>query len=353
MRRLCHKVRSDLSRPARPFDGRYSGPIIDTHSHVMNRTEDGLQSILPWMDRTGVERLILLPTPNEGLFRDREENAQDRRRFLELAGGRGGRLCGSDYLTNWMDAAHHSGYEEAELEKRLRWLREELDSGTCLGVGEIGPYHFEKKPGQAVIEFPLNFEPMLAVAGIAAEKGVWLDLHTEPVTHDGRSVEDALFGGIALLYQRFPNLKLILSHTGMTNPKNARALLETYPNLMMNLKMVRPGGNLKWDHLEPISNADDELYEDWARLMEEMPGRFMIGTDSRFGTPQYAGKRYGKNIQKLRRILGSLDPRAADLIAHGNARRIFGAAKVGSSGGPAVNLRKPGRDRKSKKRRRW
>ncbi|MFQ5955430.1 MAG: amidohydrolase family protein [Kiloniellales bacterium] len=346
-----HKQHSDLSRPTRAPGTPYDGPIVDTHAHVMNRVDGGLRGILPWMDRTGVERLILLPTPNEGIFRDREENARNRRRFLELAGERGGRLCGSTYLTQWMNGAYRTGYQEAELEKRLERLRQELDGGTCLGVGEIGPYHFEKKPGQAIIEFPLNFEPVLAVAGIAAERNRWLDLHAEPVTPDGRSVEDALFGGIALLYRRFPNLKLILSHTGMTNPLNARALLETYPELMMNLKMVRPGGRLTWDHLEPISNAEDRLYEDWARLMEDMPERFMVGTDARFGTRQYAGKRYGRTIAGLRRVLGSLDRPAADLIAHGNARRAFKASASAPSGEAATKSPTLGEDRGRKKRR--
>ena len=344
------KRRSDLARPARPAGAPYGGPIVDTHAHVMNRAEGGLDSILPWMDRAGVERLILLPTPNEAIFRDRDENARDRRRFLDLAGARGGRLCGSTYLTQWMNGAYRSGYREVELERRLDRLRRDLDGGTCLGVGEIGPYHFEKKPGQAVIEFPLDFAPMLAVAGIAARRGRWLDLHAEPVTDGGRSVEDQLYGGIALLYRRFPDLKLILSHTGMTNPANARALLQAYPDLMMNLKMVRPGGSLKWDQLEPISNADDRLFEDWARLMEDMPERFMVGTDARFGTRQYAGKRYGATIARLRRVLGSLDRQAAELIAHANARRVFKATPAAAAATSATESPKPDQDRQRKKR---
>lgn len=192
-----HKRRSDLARPARPAGHPYDGPIVDTHAHVMNRAEGGLDSILPRMDRAGVERLIL-------------------------------------------------------------------------------------------------------------------------------------------------------SHTGMTNPANARALLQAYPDLMMNLKMVRPGGSLKWDQLEPISNADDRLYEDWARLMEDLPERFMVGTDARFGTRHYAGKRYGTAIAKLRRILGSLDRHAAELIAHANARRVFKATPAAAAATSATESPKPDQDRKRK-----
>ena len=104
------KERSDLGRPARRAGGRYAGPIVDTHVHVMNRAADGLQGILARMDGAGVERLILLPTPNEAIFPDRNDNARDRRRFLELAGERGGRLCGSTYFTRWMHTAYRRGY---------------------------------------------------------------------------------------------------------------------------------------------------------------------------------------------------------------------------------------------------
>ncbi len=187
---------------------------------------------------------------------------------------------------------------------------------------------------------------MLALAALAAEKGVWLDLHAEPVTPDGRSLEDHLFAGIALLFQRFPDLKLILSHTGMTNTANARALLDLYPGLMMSLKMVRAGKRMSWDHLGPIANADGALYEDWARLMEDRPERFMIGSDSRLGTKQYVGNRYGRNIRKLRKILGSLEAGAADRIAHGNARRVFGPTAAGKT---ALKSGRPDRDRVRRK----
>ncbi|MBT3350797.1 MAG: amidohydrolase family protein [Nitrospinaceae bacterium] len=342
----------NLNRPARKISRRYEGLIFDTHVHVMNRTTGGINAILPWMNRMNVERLILQPTPNEGLFKDGDDNEADRRNFLKIAGRRGGRFCGSLYLTNWMDEAYHRGYEKADLNSRLERLRKEIDSGTCLGIGEIGPYHFDKKARMGIIHFPLNFGPMAEVAALAEKKDIWLELHTEPRTPDGRSFERELFGGIAYLFRRYPKLKLILSHTGMTTTKNARSLLKKYPNLMMNLKMVRPGGFLSWDHLGPISNAKDELFEDWARLMEEMPRRFMIGTDSRFGTEQYTGKRYGRGILKLRNILGTLAPAASNLIAHGNAKRLFGAPGPFEPNPAGGELKKRQRGKRKSRRRR-
>ncbi len=119
-----------------------------------------------------------------------------------------------------------------------------------------------------ILRTPLDYEPMLRLVDMAVELDVWLDVHLEPRTPQGVALEAEVFGGIALWYQRQPNLKLIVSHTAMTNPENARALLEAHPTLMMNMKQVNPNRQISWDHLGRISNARDEFFEDWAKLFE-------------------------------------------------------------------------------------
>ncbi|MEE8333189.1 MAG: amidohydrolase family protein [Alphaproteobacteria bacterium] len=319
-----HKSRAPLDRPVRGKAARYRGPIIDTHAHIFERRDRlNLSSVLEEMEQAGVRRLFVLPTPNEGRYDERDENAAARRRFVRIAGKRAGRLCGSGYFTTWMHDAYRSGYERAELDKRLIRLERDLITGGCLGIGEIGPHHFEKHPGQWVLDFPMNFVPMVRLAQLAARLGVWLDLHAEPVTPDGKSHEDRVFGGITHLFREAPGLKMILAHTAMTNATNARALLEAFPRLMMNIKIVVPGRKLAWDNLGPIVNQRKRLFEDWAQLMEAMPDRFLIGIDARFGSRRYDDDKYRRRVRRLRRILGSLDPKAAEMIAWRNAERLW------------------------------
>ena len=73
-------------------------------------------------------------------------------------------------------------------------------------------------------------------------------------------------------------------------------------------------------------NKNRKLFEDWAELMEEMPDRFMVGTDFRWG--EHAPEKYKKRIKRVRRVLGSIDPRAAEMIAHKNARRVYGNGRT-------------------------
>lgn len=139
-----------------------------------------------------------------------------------------------------------------------------------------------------------------------------MDLHAEPVDPHGRSYEKQVFGGLEFMFRKYPALKLILSHTAMTNLK---------PILKHHLL----------NNLEPITNSQGRLYHDWAELFEEMPERFMVGSDEKFG---WIGKgvlaaegspvaNYGKTISRIRKILGSIHPNAAEQIAHKNAWRIF------------------------------
>ncbi len=107
----------------------------------------------------------------------------------------------------------------------------------------------------------------------------------------------------------------------MTNPANLRKLLRRYPNVMVNVKHRKSHWN--WRNLEPINNLKLELYEDWARLFEDMPERFMVGTDAKFWRRGRPPSKYWNKIKQTRRILGALSPRAARLIAYENARKIF------------------------------
>jgi hypothetical protein len=273
------KYSPDLNRPFRKARNGYRGPLIDTHTHVVKggarRVTMRLSDVINELKEAGVERLIVLPTPNEEIMRGKDENVQLRREIVSNKDVQAVELCGSTELMRWMHDAYRKGYEESDLKERLARLRRNLKEGICKGIGEIGPYHFDKKEGQAEIEFPMNFRPFLALAALAAELDVPFDVHAEPLTPEGRSYEEQVFGGVALLYKLYPNLKLILSHTGMTNTDNARALLRTYPKLMMNLKAVIPGRELQWENLG------------------------------------------------LRLILGRLNENAARRIAYENARRYF------------------------------
>ena len=331
------QTRSDPDRPVRKLKKAYQGPIFDTHAHLdpprMNKGNlvevETAGDVVKSIRKAGVDRIIIMPVPNEGQMGGSLDGAKYRKKLLKKGRGIVNRFCGSQYITNWLHDAYHNGYKSSDLDRVLEKLSKDLGGSECFGIGEIGLYHFNKTGKQNVIVYPPNFEPFLEIVGRIAGKRAWLDLHAEPMDPSGKSYEKKVFGGLALLYNRYPNLKLILAHTAMTNTTNVRRILKTYPNAMMNFKPIRK--HRKWRNLEPITNSKGRFYQDWAELFEEMPQRFMVGTDEKFGRISKGDlgpkgrkvSKYPKQIRRMRDLLGSLDPKAAEFIAYKNANRIF------------------------------
>jgi hypothetical protein len=90
---------------------------------------------------------------------------------------------------------------------------------------------------------------------------------------------------------------------------------------MIDIKLVRK--HHKWRYLEPIADTDGNIYEDWAKLFEEFPTRFIVGTDAKFGRQGWAIEKYVKRVAYVRKMLGTLRPDVARRIAYENAQGLF------------------------------
>lgn len=274
-----------------------------------------------WGSIVGTKQIIFAPTPNDGFLKYRQLGRKIRNKFKSLNSNKIHLGCGA-YITPWLQFAYNDGYKEKDLDNIIVRLNKDLDDPKCTVMSEIAVYHFKKYKKQRVVTYSPLFKPFVEIIGQIVKKGKWINLHIEPVdSGTGVSYENSAFGGIAKLYEKYPNMKLILSHSGMTSAENLRRLLIKYPKLMVTFKLV---GVNHWKHLEPINNNEFKLYEDWATLFEEMPTRFMLGSDTKLGRNYEKGvKKYNRRINRYRDILGTLKPKVAKMIAYENAKRIF------------------------------
>jgi predicted TIM-barrel fold metal-dependent hydrolase len=311
-------TRSDPARPTRPLGDRYRGPVFDTHAHMFVMHDPTV--VIQAMEAAEVRRLVVLPTPNASHMPRGTTILSQMEELRKSSQGKVILMCGSDYLVNWMQRAAQGYYATEEIDRLTR----DVKSGACAGIGEIGFRHYAKTSWQLVIDLPAGYPPLLAIAETAARLNVPLDLHAEPVTPGGDRRDAEVFGTIAAMFARNPTLKLVNSHTGMTNVRNARALLKAFPTLMMNVNFAKHASEVDWTNLEGVTDKDRLIYADWAALFEEMPDRFMLGTDFFFGRVGEAAKEYERRIRHARRALGSLDPAAARRIAYENAVHMFG-----------------------------
>ncbi len=314
-------------RPARKYSKPYQGPMIDVHVHLNPRRHrdtslEELKKVVDGIREAGVELAMVMPTPNEGR-RGGHENRRMYRKLLKELGGKTIKLmCCGNYVGQWIHNAYYETYSKESLDAFLKRLAMDLDSGLYTGVGEFGLYHFNKSGRQSIIRYPPNFEPFVKAVDLIAKRGYWILLHAETVDPKGTSYEDKVFAGIELLYKRNPNLKLIMAHTSTTNPDNVRRMLQRYPNLMIDFKIVKRLKN--WWYTEPVNNAKRELHDDWANLFEAMPERFMVGTDDKFFRRRMDAGKYKRRNKRWRKVLGTLNPKAARMIAYENAKRLFG-----------------------------
>lgn len=327
---------SDLSRPTRPFAEPYTGPLIDTHAHLGGRVpEDSyFDSMAQLVDGGTVDGLILMPTPNYGLKGNHQELFAAVRGLEPRTSGRTKVLCGANYTNHWMAEASVTGFTANQVETLKRRLQGNLESGGCLGYGEIAIRHYDKyndddpRGAQPELVVPFDFQPLHGFLSVANRLGKPIDLHIEPMTKRGVSHQAEWIKEVQSLAETYTRSVIVLSHTAMTRPENLRRILERYPNVHTNIKLTT--GNTPWTNLEPPNSRRRlELYEDWAKLFEDMPERFMVGSDFKFNKTKRNGRAKGtgeyiNDIRHIRNVLGSLAAKAAQAIAHGNARRIFG-----------------------------
>lgn len=122
-------TRSDPGRPVRSSGRNYTGPLIDTHAHLyppngrakaaagIDKKE--LKEIIRLMQNLGVEHVIFMPTPNDGIRPNQELGVVKRKMIEDLDTKRVMIFCGSNYITTWLNSAYHSGYGEKELKNIL------------------------------------------------------------------------------------------------------------------------------------------------------------------------------------------------------------------------------------------
>jgi Tat protein secretion system quality control protein TatD with DNase activity len=346
-----------MSDPARELhqswhSSEYSGPIIDTHFHITparvggkENAEEYIEELLELLDTNNIMNIIEMPTPND------LKPGEKRERYTKH------RMHAIDYVyeidssNKFLGFCEPTGlphlYMSEALEDEINSALDELDSAlkndNCIGIGEFGPYHFAKIPKQkkSVIVMPLTFKPFLKMLSMIEDSGKYLVLHMEPMDSDGGPLaEDAnpesyhseTLKLLDEILNNFPNLKLVLAHTAMTNSGNLKYLLDKYPNLISGIKIQ--GHHISksnWNYLEPIMKGFkpyNNLYKDWFELIENYSNRFVIETDFKFlrlrrhfsGSPE---NYINKHINRVRKILGLFSKDTAEKIAYKNAQRYF------------------------------
>jgi hypothetical protein len=190
----------------------------------------------------------------------------------------------------------------------IRPYRVRADIGSWFGdpaIFELVEAEFKRGYYRGIGEFHISGR---AAAGEWVKKTVDFAVANDLFLHAHADAE-----AVEILMSHNPKARIVWAHTGFgLEPARVAAMLTKYPALWGELS-YRSG----------IVDGGGRLTAEWRALFEKFPDRFLLGSDTwineRWAT-------YGDIMAGYRAWLAQLPKDAANKIAHGNARRLFGGS---------------------------
>jgi predicted TIM-barrel fold metal-dependent hydrolase len=265
-------------------------PFVDAHVHL-----NSLSMQLELMARWGASRAVVFwggRSSNDSVAQAAREHPGVLIPFASISPER------TAYRPHW---EQHSG-------ELLRQLDEMLATGLYKGIGEISAAHFPSA-GFAETDFDVNGPMMTGILELARKHKVPVMVH----------VESTRMAALSQLLQRFSDVPVIWAHGGYTPLFLARRMLAQHPNLYYELSART------WPHHPrspdyTILRDGTRVWPEWLELIEEKPGRFLVGTDASHRSASSDGMKYAS----VQGFLAQLSPAAREEVASGTLMRLVG-----------------------------
>jgi len=286
----------------------YSGYIISTHSQYDDQIP--VEEIVRILKKSGVTKVILSTRgelSNKGVL-----------------------LAAQQYPDLIYPAVRTKTgiYLRQDKSRWRKYINKTTRSGKFTGFQELLLYHapkFSKKGKKLAPEvFVRVDDPLIATVIEAASNNGWpVPLHYEfRAVNDKR--RDAFLAQMKVVLDNHPKQAFTLMHMGQLGPGEVRALLDQHTNLYFHLSMtanVYRRSQYPWIAMFMKKGKSGTLQPQWKTILEEYPGRFLLAFDGVF--PWVWRRDIPKDVAEWRTALETLPPQVADLIAHGNAERLW------------------------------
>ena len=293
-------------------------PLVDAHFHLMRFMTPA--DLLQRMDRHVISHVVSAgaigsPAIGHPNVRDSDAATVIGARFLPAVGNaelvNGERAEGPGLFTD---------RDSKERPQALQKIQEFLEKQPRT-LGETFP-NAERSSADPMRRrrVPLDGPMFQALAALATRFDRPLPVHME---WHSESVE-----GLSRLLKQWPNMVVVLSHCGKTTrATQIRDFFERHSNVVCDLGFRSlpqeandyarfPERTLFW---ASANGRPAYLANDWKKLIEDYPDRFMVAIDDTHDWAQY-----DEVVRALREgLLAHLDPTVIDRVAHGNAKRVF------------------------------
>ena len=295
-----------------------TAPLVDAHFHLMRFMTPA--DLLQRMDRHGISHVVsagAIGSPDIGHPNMRDSNA------AAVIGSRFLPAVGNAELVNGERAEGPGMFTDRDSKERpqaLQKIQEFLEKQPRT-IGETFP-NAERSSADPMRRrrVPVDGPMFQALAELATRFDRPLPVHME---WHPESVE-----GLSRLLKQRPNLVVVLSHCGKTTrATDIRQFFERHGNVVCDLGYRSlpqeandyarfPERTLFW---ASANGRTAYLANDWKKLIEDYPDRFMVAIDDTHDWAQY-----DEVVRALREgLLAHLDPTVIDRVANGNAKRIF------------------------------
>lgn len=153
------------------------------------------------------------------------------------------------------------------------------------------------------------------ILDVCAQRG-WPFTFHQDASSAGRSGQREYVGEVRAMLDRHPDVSQVWAHAGSSR----RIEPDDHPALIAEMLDAHPALHidLSWVVLDRIVVESKRIAPDWRDLILRHPERFVLGSDAFGSLDGLAG-----SIKQREQLLGGLPAKERDLLAVGNARRLW------------------------------
>ena len=277
---------------------------VHMHPHPHNHPSD----VLSWMDRNGVKWAGM---------GEIKGGRSVREHYAEVMGDRYINFGGQSQINKIYKKYGREGLEDISnslFKSLMKELEQDFKSGKLKGIGEVfANARTTSKPWRGR-KMQIDAQTNRTMLDLVAKYGGAMTIH---VQWDDDSVLE-----LGRLAEHNKEGNIIMAHCGSnTFAEDVRSMLAEYSNIYCDLSArhrpkIPDRVIQKRPHQEIFTSTT--LDSSWKRLIEDMPDRFMVGTDTKSEWD------YDKGIENIRSgLLSNLSPEAAKKVAYKNAERLL------------------------------
>jgi hypothetical protein len=337
-------------------DAARAGPAarrwFDVHMHVIGGPKrqfaEAVERAVAQMDALGVAKSVIFPPPLPMPAFDHPDYVGELKRYP----GRFGFLGGGGSLNPMLHRHANPASVTPQVRQRFVDMAKQIADAGAAGYGEIAILHLSLTRNHPFEEAAPDHPFMLALAEVAGQRGLVIDLHMDPIPGSGDAATPAgvkippnpkrVKGNIPAferLLAHEPKARIVWAHggsdfTGNMTPALIGRLMDAHPNLFMSLRPIPPGVQVARIVDLRIHNTmmgDRGVSASWLALLSQHAGRFVLGADAFYLAASVSSDNPTAtlargNLPRLsaaRHLLARLPPDLAGAIARDNAARLY------------------------------